>query len=242
MNLSSSTLRKTILLILFVSEVALVVSLRINGWTATGLLLEKVGFITALIIPMVMSFLLLYQVRSDFGNFRISVRAMMVLTLVMATAFSLWPLFPPNPGDNYGPKPLVNSASFEIYHLAHQGIPGAVPFKDPIEGLVYVHPAPIISEVEIETVEFSPGSDKHSVPSLLLSLTPTGGARLGTATARAKGKHLAIIVNGEIVSVPRVRSTMGRQICIEVDNPSQVFSELTIPKAVQRQQTMNTSN
>lgn len=79
------------------------------------------------------------------------------------------------------------------------------------------------------TIERS--GDSPQMPSLTVTLTATGGAKLAAATAKPAGLKIAIVINGTLISVPELRSPLSTSFQVTgeeiVKNREQIFAALT---------------
>jgi preprotein translocase subunit SecD len=77
---------------------------------------------------------------------------------------------------------------------------------------VYLHPEVLLTEADVEEAEARP--EGEGAPAVLLRFTPSGGDKMAEATKANKGRLLAVLVDGEVVSAPRVQSRIKREAMV----------------------------
>ena len=99
-------------------------------------------------------------------------------------------------------------------------------YREPAEGLVekimsteetgdkkrrtvYLDPKPAISNNDIQ--DMKAGLDPEFRPVILVLLTESGGAKMKQLSMQQLDKLIAIVINGEVVTAPTVRSEIGRE-------------------------------
>ncbi|MCA8909555.1 MAG: hypothetical protein KDA64_16940 [Rhodospirillaceae bacterium] len=84
-------------------------------------------------------------------------------------------------------------------------------------GLVYIDPRPLMTTEHVERAEIT---DQLGPPSIHVLLTEAGGARLAEITSAHIGEMLAIVVDGTVVSAPRVMEPIlgGSAMITGLDN------------------------
>lgn len=88
---------------------------------------------------------------------------------------------------------------------------------------IYLHESSVITNGDV--VDAHVANDVDGNPSVAIRLTPDAGARLGNATREHLGKPIAILVNGVVVSAPRVDGVIGQD--------AQIFGRFTQAEAEQ---------
>jgi preprotein translocase subunit SecD len=94
------------------------------------------------------------------------------------------------------------------------------------DDLVYLHETPVLTREDIAEAHVI--MDKNNQPAIDIAFTKAGQAKIGKATQENIGKRLAIVVNGKVISAPRVGSTIAEHAQI-----SGVFSKAEAEKLAQ---------
>ena len=110
------------------------------------------------------------------------------------------------------PAPLPSGATLEVHEIAGPDAANTIFLEDPNLGApIALELVPIINSGDVATVELSKleiesagGSSGISQPALQIELTPEGAVKMRKATTRLQGQNIAVVINGEIVSTPRV--------------------------------------
>ena len=79
---------------------------------------------------------------------------------------------------------------------------------------VYLHPSSIITNADVTEAHVVPHGTTFNVA---LSLSPEGSTKLARATEAHIGRPIAILVNGNVVAAPIVRSTITQGVVINGD-------------------------
>lgn len=128
----------------------------------------------------------------------------------------------------YSPTPLTTTGTIDVYAVSASQVPGARKATDPESkaSIFLVTPA-IISTADVATVQRTKGSPE----SLTVNLTPAGASKLAAATSKLAGMQVAFVVNGTVVSAPKVMSPLSSGFRITSDviakNSEQIFAALT---------------
>ena len=77
------------------------------------------------------------------------------------------------------------------------------PYLDPSQPPLALDPTPLMTSADLESARMA---EQFGQPALLLSMTADGAERLATVTEAHLGDQLAIVVDGVILSAPRVQS------------------------------------
>ncbi len=77
---------------------------------------------------------------------------------------------------------------------------------------IFVSPKASLNGTHVEKVSFY--KDGRGNPSIGLTLTDDGAKLMEATTSRNLGKKLAIVLDGEVVSAPTVRSTVAKEVQI----------------------------
>jgi preprotein translocase subunit SecD len=128
------------------------------------------------------------------------------------------------------PRPLAKNATLELYAVSATGAANTKTVTDPDTGAaVYLATPAIITSTDVATIQRS--EDSPDLPSLTVHLTPTGATKLAAATASPNGMRLAFVLNGTVVSIPRVLSPMSSGFRVEggamAKNLDSLFDALT---------------
>jgi preprotein translocase subunit SecD len=111
------------------------------------------------------------------------------------------------------PQPLAKSAILEVYQVSPNNTASSRAAVDPESGSqVYLTLPPVIASADVATVERA--EDSHDQFSLTVHLTPQGAQKMSAATTPAQGQELAIVVNGQVMSVAKVRSPISKDFSI----------------------------
>src|SRR3984893_7598849 len=79
---------------------------------------------------------------------------------------------------------------------------------------IYMHDERVISNNDVVQARVVEGKGQFSIA---ITLTPSGAARMAAATSKHVGKPLAIIVNGDVIAAPTVRTQIGSEAMITGD-------------------------
>jgi len=111
---------------------------------------------------------------------------------------------------------LQAAVRFEVRLAETQPIPGLVVARVADSGrVIYLHPEAIVTNDDIAQSWVIPdGSGRYGVSVQLLE---AGAQRMRQATAAHIGRPVAILVDGEVVTVPTVRSAIGDSAVISGD-------------------------
>src|SRR5437899_1735341 len=112
------------------------------------------------------------------------------------------------------PRPLARAARLEIYLVSPTAVANsqAATYAD-TGATIYLLTPPIITSADIATIQKSEQTPGHL--GLAINLLPAGGQKLAAATTPAAGKSMAIVVNGEVVFVAKLVSTLSNDMRIE---------------------------
>ena len=108
------------------------------------------------------------------------------------------------------PRPLAKNATLDVYIVADEATVETLTVEDPQSASdVQLLQPPLINSSDIRSIQ--PDPDHHA---LKVTLTPTGAAKLAAITANPTGMRLAILANGEVLSIPRVLDPISNQFMI----------------------------
>lgn len=107
-----------------------------------------------------------------------------------------------------GTTPLLAAVRFEVRLAEDTPVQGLVVAQVPNSGrLIYLHPEVVVSNDDIAQSSVSQdGSDRFSV---IIQLLPAGADRMRQATAMHVGRPMAILIDGNVVMAPVVRSPIS---------------------------------
>ena len=106
------------------------------------------------------------------------------------------------------PRPLAKTATFELYHVSAVPSPTSKPATDPdTKAAIFLSTPAIITTADIATIQLA--GDSPEAPGINVTLTPAGATKLAAATSKPAGMEVAIVVNGNVIAVPKVRSRMS---------------------------------
>jgi preprotein translocase subunit SecD len=79
---------------------------------------------------------------------------------------------------------------------------------------IYLHDERVVTNNDVVQARVVEGNGQFSIA---ITLTPSGAARMASATSGHMGRPLAIIVNGEVIAAPTVRGQIGSEALITGD-------------------------
>ena len=108
------------------------------------------------------------------------------------------------------PQPLAKGMNVDLHAVSATKVPGTLQVTVPGSGesLFLITPA-IISAADIATVQRT--MDSGNMPSLAVHLTPAGATKM---MAVPVGTPIAILVNGSVISAPKVNSPLSADFVI----------------------------
>ena len=130
------------------------------------------------------------------------------------------------------PVAVPAGVTIEIYATAAKAGPNTTPDVDPTtKATIHLITPPVIattdiatvakSEMAVETIGGAPPSDP--VPSLEIVFTPAGAQKMKAATTTPTSTNLAIVVNGVVVSVPKIVTPIHGTCRVTGDHRDPVF-------------------
>lgn len=128
------------------------------------------------------------------------------------------------------PQTLTPAATLEVFAASSTSMPNSRQASDPNTGTpIYLAQPPIVAAADVATV--SREDQTPNEPSLGVQLTPAGGAKMTAATTPATGQQVAILANGKVVGVMKVRTPIGASFVVSGGNIRKdreaIFSALT---------------
>ncbi len=212
MTQAFSLVRLLLLTMLLIIEIALVISLRTSGWIETGHAIRTWLISITIALPFIMTAVLLYLNRDSLRRGQFSLRTLMALTLVIASYLTLFLLVSKPKGPDTGPSPLSKSVKFEVFEVATAGTSLGTSFTDPTTGTsLPVTSVPVITGVDVLTVELTQLERDQGNSFLSFTLTTSGGNKLLKATTAAIGSKLVVVVNGDVLAVPKISSPISHE-------------------------------
>jgi len=128
------------------------------------------------------------------------------------------------------PFALSKTAELEVYLVSLMKTSTSKQATDPATNTaIFLAMPAIINSADVETIQRS--QDSPDLLSLSVNLTPAGAKKLASATANPTGMQLAIMVNGAVVTAPKVMSPISSGFRISggeiAKNREQLFDALT---------------
>jgi len=107
--------------------------------------------------------------------------------------------------DNTNPIPVPSGTVIEIYEVAATQGNNTKAAVDPESGKpIQLITPPLIATSDIDTIAQEENTDQPDHPMLKIDLTPAGEKKMVAATTTPTATHLALVVDGQIVSVPKI--------------------------------------
>ena len=126
-------------------------------------------------------------------------RMAIVSMLLLCCSSCGWPLAPPVK------LPLAPAARLEVHKVtAPNGPIGTVSLDQP----------PIITAADVLSV--GPDDSSGTSNSIIVELTPAGGAKMAAATTPATGQQVAIVLKGKIIGMPAIHAALSDRFIISV--------------------------
>jgi preprotein translocase subunit SecD len=131
------------------------------------------------------------------------------------------------------PVKVPPGATFEVFTIKAANGPNTTQAVDPKTGdQLFLQSPPILTTTDIDTVandvmdiENADGtlSRLHQL-ALKVELTPEDAAKMATATATPTGKAIAVVINGKVISTPRMNSQVHGLFQISGASDNQHFT------------------
>jgi preprotein translocase subunit SecD len=135
-------------------------------------------------------------------------------------------------------KPKIDPTKFALYeqpidmrfHFAtDQPTDGYLKVTDPDGQTAYVEPIPLLTEQDVVSARAQ--HDSQDRPCVLITFNDAAGARLSEITAESIGEKMAIFVDDELVSCPKIMSAISTKAQISgnftEERAQQIASALT---------------
>ena len=128
--------------------------------------------------------------------------------------------------DPNAPRPLAKTATLEVFLVSPIGTPTSLTDADPhTAATIYFATPPITVTADVLTVRRL--ERRPNTPELVVNFKPAGAKSLAAATTPPQGM-MAIRVNGKVISVARVMSTISSNLSISgFENFDTIFDSLT---------------
>ena len=123
------------------------------------------------------------------------------------------------------PRPLGRAAMLELYLVSAAAVPNSQAAVAPGTGnTIYLVTPPIITSADVATVQKP--QQTAGQPGLAVNLSPAGAQKLAAATAGAHGQSLAIVANGNVISVAKIKSTLSTSLVVSAGGQSKFWDDL----------------
>ncbi len=110
-----------------------------------------------------------------------------------------------NFSDSTNPIPVPNGVVIEIYEVAAAQGNNTKPATDPASGVaIHLLTPPVIATTDVATIAQEENTDQPDHPMLKIDLTPAGGQKMLSATSNPTASSLALVINGKVITVPRI--------------------------------------
>lgn len=125
---------------------------------------------------------------------------------------------------------LSKTATLDLYIVSPTQTPDSLEVTDPATNatLFLLRPA-VITAADVDTVQLTETDGQP--PSLSVTLTPAGATKLAAATANPTGMQLAFLINGEVISTPKLISPLSAAFNVTGEpiakNGQQLFESIT---------------
>lgn len=128
---------------------------------------------------------------------------------------------------------VPNGAVIEIYEVVPTQANNTKPAAEPVTGNpIHLLTPPLIVTSDIDTIGLDVNRDQPDQPMLMINLTTGGAQKMLAATTNPTASHLALIVNGQVVSVPKIVTPIQGSMVVTggggknaaFDNACQVFA------------------
>ena len=130
------------------------------------------------------------------------------------------------------PAKLPLGATLEVFTIAATNGPNTTQAVDPTTGEpLFLQSPPIVTTTDVDTVangvsyvtKADGSRTEMNIPCLDIKLTAQGAAKMSAATAAPTGKPIAFVVNGKVISTPKLFSPIHGSFKISGDSNDQNF-------------------
>lgn len=128
---------------------------------------------------------------------------------------------------------VPKGAVIEIYEVVPTPANNSKPAADPATGNpIHLLTPPLIATSDIDSIGLEVNQDLPDQPMLKINLTTGGAQKMLAATSSPTATNLALIVNGQVVSVPKIVTPIQGSMVVTggsgnnaaFDNACQVFA------------------
>lgn len=134
--------------------------------------------------------------------------ATIVILLIVASS-SMWP---------FGGSTAQAAIRFEVRLAEEQAAAGLTPARVAnSDRTVYLHPEVVVTNTDIAFSNVVPGNTPSQQFWIDVRLTAAGADKMRQATTNHLGRPVAILIDGEVVATPTVRSPIGAAAVINGD-------------------------
>jgi preprotein translocase subunit SecD len=129
----------------------------------------------------------------------------------------------------YNPRrPLAKTATLDLYVVSASPTPRSKKAVDPATNTpIFLTTPAIITAADVATIQRS--EDSPELLSITINLTPTGATKMAAATATPAGMRVAFVVNGTLISAPKLMSPLSNSFRVTgiTKDRDQIFAALT---------------
>ena len=122
------------------------------------------------------------------------------------------------------PVKLPPGATLEVFTIAAAKDANTTEAVDPATGgAIFLQTPPVITTADVATITRSAAEygaangESKEHPALLVELTPAGATKMATATANSIGEPMAVVINGQVVAMPKVMTPIRSSFQISGD-------------------------
>jgi hypothetical protein len=130
------------------------------------------------------------------------------LVIAMIVAAAVWP---------HGSSTVQAAVRFEVRLAEDQPAAGLQAVRVNSTRTVYLHPEVVVTNADIAFSNVIPGNTPSPQFWVDVRLNAAGAAKMRQATMNHLGRPVAILIDGEVVSVPTVKSAIGAAAVISGD-------------------------
>jgi len=130
------------------------------------------------------------------------------LVVAMIVAAAMW---------QRGASTVQAAVRFEVRLAEEQPLVGLQAVRVSSTRVVYLHPEVVVTNDDIAFSSVIPGNTPSEQFWIDVRLNAAGAAKMRQATMNHLGRPLAILIDGEVVSAPTVKSPIGAAAVINCD-------------------------
>lgn len=132
-----------------------------------------------------------------------------IVIVTIAASSSTWP---------FGGSTAHAAVRFEVRLAEEQPAPGLIVARVANSNrLLYLHPQVVVTNADIAFSNVIPGNTPSEQFWIDVRLNAAGADKMSQATANHVGRPVAILIDGEVVSAPTVKSPIGAAAVISGD-------------------------